>query len=139
MFAPASVHVPVGAVWAAPFASVSVTSTCSPAAGDEAVAVADVLHQRDRERVRLRRPGSSRLGVIAIFAFTHRLRRRAGVRADAVRVPRQRDAADRHVVCALTVVTPVTAERQVIVQQPVPPAVVHGFARRERARAASRS
>ena len=32
------------------------------------------------------------------------------------------------VVCALTVVTPVTAELRLIVQEPVPPAVVHGFA-----------
>ena len=40
------------------------------------------------------------------------------------------------VVCALTVVTPVTAELSVIVQLPVPPTVVHGFGGRERAGAA---
>ena len=33
VFAPAFVHVPVGAVCAAPLESVNVTSTCSPAAG----------------------------------------------------------------------------------------------------------
>ena len=69
-------------------------------------------------------------GAIVIFAFTQRLRRRRRSCApDAVRVPRSARRRRRTtVVCAETIVTPVVAEVSVIVQLPVPPTVVHGFA-----------
>ena len=67
-------------------------------------------------------------GAIEIRALTHVLTAGPEFAAGAVRVPRQRDAADRQRrVRADTVVTPVTAEVSVIVQLPVPPTVVHGF------------
>ena len=67
-------------------------------------------------------------GVIAIFASTHLFV--AGPEfAPAPSVLRVSETpATASVVCALTVVTPVTAELRLIVQEPVPPDVVHGFA-----------
>ena len=61
-------------------------------------------------------------GAIAIFAFTHRFV--AGPEFAPVAVAcgaSARRHRPRRVVCALTVVTPVTAEVRSIVQEPVPP------------------
>ena len=95
-------------------------------AGDED-ARAGVLLQRHRERVRLadlvRRVRRDR---------DPRVHPRLRAPGPSSRRRRPCSASARHrrptrVVCALTVVTPVTAELSVIVQLPVPPAVVHGF------------
>ena len=65
------------------------------------------------------------------------LRRRARSSAPVPSVFRVRvTPATARVVCALTTVTPVTADVRLIVQEPVPPDVVHGFADVNAARAA---
>ena len=98
----------------------------------EAAAVTGVLLQRHRERMRLPRPRSSRSGVIAIFAFDPASSSLGPdmLGADRSVVPRQRDTADRRAVAAPDRRHhPVTADaKSLIVQEPVPPAVVHGFA-----------
>ena len=93
---------------------------------DEAVPVTDILLQRHRERMRA--PTSLvAFGAIRIRAFTHVFT--AGPEfAPVPSVFRVKGTPPTvTVVCALTVVTPVTAEDRPIVQEPVPPAVVHGF------------
>jgi hypothetical protein len=67
-------------------------------------------------------------GAIEIFAFTHVFV--AGPEfAPTPFVSRCSDTPPtERVVCALTVVIPVTFESRLIWQEPVPPAVVHGFA-----------
>src|SRR6266545_3966931 len=122
VFAPALVQVPVGAVWAAPLASVSVTATCSPDAGTNVpfvslssvtVNVCDV-------------PTSCvSFGTIVIFALAHSFV--ASMLSPALPSFDSRCSATPPTltsVAAQTFVVPVVAELIVTVQEPVPPDVL---------------
>ena len=65
--------------------------------------------------------------MIWIRAFTHRFVAGPEFGADPSVFRVSETPATDTVVCADTVVTPVSAEVSVIVQEPVPPPVVHGF------------
>src|SRR3954463_14534697 len=126
VFAPAFVHVPVGAVCAAPLLSVRATSTCSPAAGSK------VPVPGSFSRVTVNVCGWPTalvaFGAIEIRALTQVLT--AGPELSPLAsVSRVSDTPPTDtVVWADTVVTPVTADERSIVHEPVPPDVVQGFA-----------
>ena len=124
MFGPADVHVPVGAVCAAPFASVSVTSTCSPGAGTKP---APASFSSVTVNVCGAPTSFVALGAIEIRAPTgvHVFVAGPELRAWPFVVRVRETPATETVVLALIVVVPVVGELICTVHEPVPPEVVH--------------
>ena len=129
VFAPAFVQVPVGAVWRAPFESVSVTATCSPAAGTKP-APSPVSFQSVTMNVCDWPTRLVAFGAIVIFASTQRLDATSELPAWPSVVARQRDPADGDRRVRRDDLSPVVVEVSVTVQQPVAPTVVQEGAER---------
>ena len=128
MFGPTFVQVPVGAEWVAPFASVNVKSTSSPAAATKPFPSPTSFNSVTVNVCDWPTRFVAADGVIEIFASTNVFV--AG--AEFPPVPFVLRVKVRPATVgeaeADTTVTPVVFEESVIVQLPVPPDVVHGFA-----------
>jgi len=126
VFAPAAVHVPVGAVWTAPFESVNVTSTCSPVAGTNVpvpVSFSSVTVNVCETPISFVADGA-----IEIRAFSQVLFAFALSPACASPVARVSETPPTvTVVAALTAVVPVVVEVICTVHEPLPFVVVQVF------------